>query len=295
MNLGIDTLTLRKRLGGNEAALRLLAAAGFDCADLTLDDMTEEHCVWNRDSYREAAAALRALADGLGLRFHQAHAPWTFDWTRDLWAREDAFQKTVRAIEIASIVGAKNIVVHVIQRGDYAAGYQREDFLTNLDWYRSLQPHAQRFGVRIGVENLHRTGTDGVRSPNVLSDPAQMTHMLDELGGENFVGCVDVGHAYLLGIDPAEMLRSLGRRVGMLHIQDTVRGEDCHMLPYFCGLDWDSVLRALAEIRYDGVFSLELPGFFEHFPAETLPDAVRLAEKTGRYLADRLERLREAQ
>ena len=62
MKLGTSTWVLNQRFG-DEEAIRMIAAAGFDGIDWDFSPMASDDAVWNRDDWRDYAHRLRKLAD----------------------------------------------------------------------------------------------------------------------------------------------------------------------------------------------------------------------------------------
>ena len=91
----------------------------------------------------------------------------------------------------------------------------------------------------------------------------------------------------LTGYKPEEFLYAAKDRVKSLHIHCNDGKLDSHQLPHFAPFDWDGLMKALKDIHYDGWFSFELIGYLGKFPAELLPDALKLAAATGRYLIEK--------
>jgi sugar phosphate isomerase/epimerase len=100
---------------------------------------------------------------------------------------------------------------------------------------------------------------------------------LDAVGGrEEFGFLFDPSHLHWQGVDPVEFINRFPDRIYHVHIKDAVlnlngrnsllgsclplgdprRGWDFRS-PGRGGIDWESVIRALNRIGYDGVFSVE--------------------------------------
>ena len=109
---------------GQKRAVEILAKAGFDAVDLSLVNMRDENDEFNSDNYREEAEKLAKVAKENGVFFNQAHAcyPTSFE---DADKTEIAVKKAIRGIEIASVVGAKVVVVHPNQHLYYNKGNDR--------------------------------------------------------------------------------------------------------------------------------------------------------------------------
>ena len=291
MKISTDTVYLRQYLG-EEGAVRAIAEAGFDCIDFSMDHMIEDDCPLNADNYRELAKHLRTVADGLGIRFNQGHAPFAFRWKEEgIYAL--AVERTIRSMEIASILGIDTLVVHPLHHKPNITCMD-EIWNDNLAFYRELLPYAHEYGVRIAIENMFHVDKRGVATYGVCSDPQRFANAVDALHDPHIVACADVGHVHLLGEKPEELIRVLGHdRLHALHVHDNCTVLDDHTLPYFGNMDWEGVCRALAEIDYDGVFTFEASPFYKHFPADFLPTAVHWVCDMGRYLTAKIDSYRE--
>jgi sugar phosphate isomerase/epimerase len=82
--------------------------------------------------------------------------------------------------------------------------------------------------------------------------------------------------------------------VQALHVHDNFGATDNHLLPGHGKLKWNEITKALAEIGYDGCFTLEVSNYWNAFTAEEMPDAMAMAAKVARRLADQVEAFRNA-
>ena len=83
----------------------------------------------------------------------------------------------------------------------------------------------------------------------------------------------------------------LGDRLadGCTHIHDNFGNSDAHTLP-FCGkVEWEKVMKALADIDYRGDLNYEASGFIKDIPVELRPDGLFYMAKVGHYLISRFE------
>ena len=138
---------------------------------------------------------------------------------------EPEFCRIVRSIEFAGMLGAPLIVVHALRlmpedRTEDLREEQDRTLELNLRWYRTLQPYAEKAGIRIAVENLAVRGSDQIYSPRLLEDARSYAEILDQLDPDWFTGCFDVGHANLSMGDPAAFIREVGKYIHFLHIHD---------------------------------------------------------------------------
>jgi sugar phosphate isomerase/epimerase len=103
------------------------------------------------------------------------------------------------------------------------------------------------------------------------------------------VACLDIGHAPLVGVDPCELIRALGRdRLKALHVHDVDGINDLHTLPYLSKINWDSVCAALKEIGYEGDLTFEAGNFVTPLPTELSAAAAKFMVAAGRHLIDKI-------
>ncbi|MCK6483840.1 MAG: sugar phosphate isomerase/epimerase [Phycisphaerae bacterium] len=111
-----------------------------------------------------------------------------------------------------------------------------------------------RFGDQVGVtfafENMppyHPVGYDVERLVREIAAAA----------ASRIVFLLDTGHAHMTcGIGNA--VRLAGDNLRYTHVHDNDGKIDNHMLPYRGTLPWDELRDAIHEVRYDGVFLLEV-------------------------------------
>ena len=286
MLISCPTSILEDKLGGLDGAIKLLSETGFDAYDITLCEMykNEEHWA-NLDSYKEEALRLRAIADKCGIVCNQAHAPFP-SGVGDEEKDKIIFGKIVRSMETASILGARIIVVHPIQHLEYAEHID-ELFKMNVEFYKSLIPYCEKFGIKIATENMwqHNKNNKSIVD-STCSRPGEFCDYIDAVGSEWLVGCLDIGHAALVGTNIPNFIRALGKeRLQALHIHDVDYIVDSHTLPYTLKIDYDEVAATLAEIGYEGDITFEAMKFFKKFPADILPEAARLMCAVGKHIA----------
>ena len=80
----------------------------------------------------------------------------------------------------------------------------------------------------------------------------------------------DLDHAQIRGMQPAEAIRLMGKRLLTTHLQDNFGKNDDH-LPPGCGtIDWPATIGALREVNYQGTLMVEI----SDCPGGREPDAV---------------------
>ena len=301
MLLSLENATARKRVG-DFAAIDMFVEAGFTGMDYSFFNEPKdwEKCFGTPDVFRKMGK-IRRYAEEKGLVLCQSHAPFRFREGMEMNESEYEYHRVVRSMELAAALGIPMIVIHSVMTAD---NLNMLDF--NERYYNSLLPYAERFGIKIAVENLtgRRNAGDAPTVHN-LGTPELFKEMQDRLHSPLIVGCLDIGHANLTYHDTPSFIRQCKGYVQYIHTHDNDGFHDCHLLPalgdYFdeCEkpgdgskkaanpnspytLPWDEVLNALREIGYDGPFNLELPRYQNCFTTEDLPLALKLAVQVGR-------------
>lgn len=273
----------------DKEAIKILADAGFDGVDLTICYGSEADKSLETDSYLQYAGDIRQYMEALGIECVQAHAPTP--------SRETGgyYQKIVRAIELAAYVGAKVIVVHPIKDEGDGFHWQKKSLRErNMRFYRSLIPYAEKFDIKIAIENIY--SFDKRRNTvvsSVCSHGDEFAEYIDELNSDRIVACVDTGHAALVSDSAQNLLKLLGTRVQALHVHDVDCVGDNHTLPYTRVLDWDDICRTLAQTGYSGSFNFEAGNFYSRYMEDDfIPIAAKFAEQVGRSLIRKIERFK---
>ena len=277
-------------LYGDIEAVKLIAKAGFDAYDMSFFRMSaDENYVFNTDKYLEFAKELRAAADEAGIVCNQAHAPFP-TYLGEPKYDEDVFNKIVRSMEVAAVLGAKNIVVHPVHHVYY---WDNIELIkkTNKEFYAKLLPYAEKFGINISTENMwHRHKETNRITHSACASPAEFCEYIDMMNSPYMVGCLDVGHVALVNENMTEMIHTLGKdRLKALHIHDNDLVADSHTAPFTLKIDFHEITKALKDIGYEGDFTFEADNFFKTMPDELKFDALCYLEKIGRRLIKEIE------
>lgn len=297
MILSTENGALRERVG-ERRAIEILAKAGFDAIDYTFTPWMERgEMPWNGDNYVAYAREVNQIAKENGIYFNQAHAPFIFhtsylpDWDREIMPLQ------IRCMEACALLGIPHMVVHPVHHLPYNSF--RRDGKTNIEtiwelnqeYYSRLQPYAKEFGVKMCLENMFgENSRRGCLVPDMFSNPHEYAKFFDSLADtDNFTCCIDTGHSGIVGEDAADTIRVMGHRVKALHINDNDFRSDGHLIPYQGKIDWEDVMKALAEVHYDGDFTFEALHLYEGFREEFYPVAAKYLHDVGRYLIGRFE------
>lgn len=274
MKLVTQTEVLSARLG-DEKAVRIICESGFEGIDYSMFRMSDDNDLLNTSTYKEHIKEIKKIAESYGIPFEQSHAPFPPVREGDEEYSERTMEKVKRAIEIAGMLEAKICVVH-------PCVFSENQFEHNMEMYHTLEPYAKAAGVKLALENMW--GWDKIRNsivPNVCSTAEDFNRYVDALNPERFTACLDLGHCGLVGENAASMIRDMEKRIGCVHIHDNDNIHDSHTLPYLSKMDWESILKAFADIDYSGNFTYEADGFLRMYPDEMLPACERFMRDVG--------------
>jgi len=286
---------------GLEEGLKMLANAGFEAIDYSI---TQNAMDWEDGFFRDAS--LPAFAEhfrktgktvqSCGLEMYQCHAPYAPVTVSDPEFYAKLQKQILRSIYAAGYMECPNIVAHPVLHIDFCDGKNKDlARQTTLDYFSALVPALKDTGVTMCIENLFFYIREGKRwVPNFCSGAEELCDVIDTLNamhGPHFAACLDTGHGVVAKQDPAEMLRILGSRTRVLHIQDNLGQKDEHLMPTFGTINWKAVATALKEAGYQGTFNFEISKPFtlldpDTFSRAAFEHACRLLYAIGRSLAD---------
>ncbi len=270
-------------------SIKILSEAGYKAYDFSLCGKNNGRNLSDSDDYYRQAVELREYADSLGIVCAQSHAFFPSSVGNEEKDKE-IFNKIIRDMEIASILGAKIICVHPKQHLKYKDNAE-ELFNINVGFYNSLIPYCKKFGIKVAMENMwqYENGVNIVHS--TCASPTEFVRYMDAVNSEWIVGLLDVGHAACVKENLSDFIHILGNaRLKALHICDNDLIHDSHQLPYTMKINFDEITSALSEIDYKGDFTYEADSFLKNFPKELLPKATVFMRQVGEYLVEQIKK-----
>lgn len=274
MKLTIEHFPFREKFG-EEKAFEMLSSVGFDGVDYSFNN-TGKGAAIDLEKHVESAKRTRKLLDKYGLVANQAHAPFAFQFGEAMDESNKNYKDMIRTIESCSIIGIKILVVHAVKvpkGGDF--------FTYNYRYYKSLQPYAEKFGVKIAVENLVNS---------IFWLPEKLSKFIEELDSPVFCACVDVGHSAITGTEPEHYIAGMEKKlIECIHMHDTDGKLDRHWIPYQGEHNWENILKALAEYGFNGDMNLEIIHSFDNLPTELYLPMLTYIAKVGRFLIDKFD------
>ena len=276
---------------GDEKAVRMLADAGFDAIDYSMFGMIRPDHILRSDAAEKYIDTLKAAAEACGVVFNQAHAPFSFKgWDDPAVFNNEIFPTVARAVTLAGRLGVKIIVVHPLHFMQYK-GNEEKMYELNMRYYRSLIPYCEKYGIKVATENMwQRDKNRGYIIHDVCSQAKEFNRYLDDLDSEWIVGCLDLGHCGLVGIDAADMIREMGgKHIHALHVHDNDHISDAHVEPFSGKMNWHEIAKALGEVDYQGDSTFEADNYFNPMPEEFMPQGAKYLHDIGRYLMNIVE------
>lgn len=273
---------------GEEYAVELLAKSGFDAWDFSMQSM----CIYDwrtqgialnnhplaENDYLGFARRLKQVGLDNGIVCNQSHAP-----APTSCPEIRSFLR--RAIECTAEAGGKICVIHPANDGTPQE---------NAEMYLELLPFAKDCGVKIATENMYNWDAENRKA--IFAACGTVESFCDHLSAVNdddFVACLDIGHAEMMGIEgnAVRMVRGLGQKLQALHIHDNDLRFDSHQIPFSMKIEYEPILLALKEIGYNGYFTLESYNYLKAYTKENISTGITCLCSSIKRLAQQYEAL----
>jgi sugar phosphate isomerase/epimerase len=232
-------------------AVSIISEGGFKHIDLSLYTIDSLDNAFMKDGWEDYTLRLKAHAESLGCDFVQCHAPGSFNpFEQDAEKRERLINATKRSLEVCSLLGIKNNVLHT----GWKQGITREDcFKENLSFLRNFLDTAEKCGVNLLIENSTRVNMGEMYH---FYRGSTMREFIEYASHPLIHACWDVGHAHLEHSNYDDIV-DLADELYALHIHDNRNGKDEHLLPYSGTINMDEIIHALIKTGYKGYFTFE--------------------------------------
>lgn len=289
MILSTENSALAPRIGERKA-IELYAKVGFDAIDYGFTPMLERgEMEWNRNTFRLYADEVNQIANDNGIFFNQAHGPLLFHFEFLPDFSKEILPLNIRSLECCSLLGIPHMVVHPIHNIPGIHSYN-DLWNINLEYFNLLLPYAKEFNVKLALENMFRYDKKrGTLTGSFLSNSEEYIRFYEALNDPFILCLVDTGHCTFTDETPGDMIRKLANRVKGLHINDNLFRTDDHLVPGAGLIDWNDVMKALAEINYTGDMTLEVLWPYRAFDDSFLEPATKYMHDVGRYLIRKFE------
>ena len=153
----------------------------------------------------------------------------------------------------------------------------RKSLEINAKNFKPIIEKSKKLGVEVALENLC-TFPDHEEKfyPQTAKDLIELVRALD---GKP---CVvwDFGHAHLNKNDQVKDILSLNKLIKATHTHSNNLDNDYHLSPYSGSTEWDSIMKAVKEIGYEGYLTLEVDyktdTVTQEFIKNTYKDVIKL-------------------
>ena len=253
MKIGIEAAAYFRHLGVEKGSY-VAREHGYDCVDF--GDLSETETEFFRLPEPEFEKRLVYIKNEMaknGLCASQTHGPWRHparDFTEeDRAERFDAMSKGIRG---TAYIGSENFVIHTMMPfGTNTAENPEEMKAINFEYFNRLCDVAEQYGITICFENLPFLNLP-------INNCKQVLDFVKQINRDCFKVCLDTGHALVSSEQPGEAVRMIGKEyLRTLHVHDNDGICDYHRIPGDGIADWTDFGKALNEIGFDGVLSLE--------------------------------------
>ena len=286
--IGISTFTLQK-LYGDIRALEIAKEVGADAVDFSLDNQSvlDESSIYSKsdDVIIEYYKKIKSKADELGIFICQTHGRLRVFFNNK--EKDDATIKDARIdCLVTKVLGAPFTVMHAIATSitgpDAESSYMHKLY---YDTFSKIIPFAKMYDVKIAIETMGDSPLYNCCDFfGVLSEFKTAFERLSSVNDNKdyLCCCIDTGHvnkAMRFGNPtPDTFIRAMGSSVKCLHLNDNDSLTDQHKPPLTGIINWKDVLSALEDIKYDGVYNLELnlSHFGKGFEIETAEFSIKL-------------------
>ena len=210
------------------------------------------------------------MAESHGINIWSLHLPFAPRELIDISAVEkEKRNKTTdylsELIKMGGSIGADKFVIHPSSE-PITESERREKLKCAKESLSKLADVAERFNAVICVEDLPRT---------CLGNSADEMKFLTE-EDERLRICFDTNH--ITADKPENVIRELKNKIVTLHVSDFDFVDEKHWIPGDGEINWSEVVKALKDIKYNGVWMYEV-GFQSRNGKLTVSDFKKNAEK----------------
>ena len=235
-----------------EKKCRYAAEAGFKFISVNFYELVDK----TEKEWDEVVDNIRRILDETGISCIQSH-PYYYDLLTSSEIVEERFEFAIKQAIIATAkLGGKWCALH--PRTSLSSGYQTSKSLEdNKRCFSEYLELAIKHGTKIAAENLPIFPGIIPIIPFYSSNFEDLCILTDSFNDENMKICWDFGHANMLAFNQADAIRTLGKRIACTHVHNNFKKQDLHLPPDCGNIEWDKVMKAMAEVGYDGPLTLE--------------------------------------
>ena len=216
-------------------------------------ELSSEHSemLLERGDAKSVGEEFGKMAREAGIEFSQGHL---FFWDKRICKDEDR-ELIKRQIDLFLAIGIKNAVLHCDALKDENGVSPSDDIVRqeNIKAIGDILDYVKGTDLVICLENLI--------SCNATNNVNGLMYFIDHFKSENLGICLDTGHLNLRDKDQVAFIKTAGKHIKALHLADNEGENDQHLMPYGKGhVNFESVIREMKKIGYEGLYNLEIPG-----------------------------------
>jgi len=291
MNIGVSlNFAERSREGALDLgeSLSLINNAGFDALEIDLSRGIGAAALEAAD-WEEKLASIKATVEEMGLKIASAHAPHDHRlYIPEVEPTEEeraVFDELLcRSAKAAQILGAPILVVHPVDNLIDAEYDSEVNLETNKKYLAGVVREAEKYGVKIAVENVYYSSVYRYRR-RYGESADEVIALADSIGAGV---CWNCGHAHPVTMDQARAIGKIGSRLALMHLSDSRGHTDAGLPPMIGGgnIKWEQIMPAVAKLGFDGYAILQADQYINNMPRALQPDAARFARTVCRRLEE---------
>jgi D-psicose/D-tagatose/L-ribulose 3-epimerase len=164
----------------------------------------------------------------------------------DKYVRVGSVQYVKDTIDMTKELGGKILTVVPSTVGKVTPmGSPEDEWQWAVESLKECQDHAEKQGVRLGLEPLNRFET------YFLNRADQALALAEDVGGDCGI-CLDIFHMNIEEADWPTAIRNAGDKLVDFHVADNNR-----MPPGQGAIDWELLVRTLEDVGYDNYLTVE--------------------------------------
>ena len=267
-----------------DRCFKALKKAGYDRVNVDFWAICKNGEWMSVDTWESTVNSIAELSQKHDLPIYQTHSNSYLgnEWDDPKFERHEFMEwSNIRCIKATAMLGGKWIVIHPKNLPHDPLYSPQKAKEANLAYLSPFINEAKKQGVGIAIENM--VDFRGNRRRYCGGDIYELIDLVDTINDKDVGICIDTGHANISGIRPAEAILEIGSRLKATHINDNHAKEDEHLLPYFGNVDWESTVKALYDIGYEGDFAFEI-NTVKAIPSSLCPDWLAYSAALGRNL-----------
>ncbi len=238
-----------------EEKYKKIRSFGFSAIDFNLSNTGNALYAMDDAGFKQKILAEKTAMQEAGLEIFQVHGPMhSIQKDANEEGRQERLAYMKRSIFATRLLGCKYWVTHPIMPYgplDLDTEDPPKTWAVNKAFLSELLQYAKEQGVTICLENLPM----GKFS---MAHPQQILKFVKEMDDEHFKICLDTGHSnFFPEVSLNDMVRQMGKELKVLHVHDNMGDRDFHLWPTKGIIDWPGFMKALKDIGFQGVFSLE--------------------------------------